>query len=527
MTSVIINLTRKRIVRIICVFALAVVFLSAGLGTAYAYFDRGPVGLSVSQGAVSMTSGEGYMVSVSVSPAADEQLPGCGMAECPQTCGDLGCLDARGQCTCAGTTYSTYYPTVSASSSNSSVAAVSYANGALSITGISPGSATITIYASLRQFTDSQAYVQVTVNAPPQPVNPNPPPSNNNNNSTDGNNNSETTTVVNNGTPNNGITSVGGNNSAVANNDSGKTPVQGSSSNSNDGITQLGDGVSRIVAHDGVAYTTADLSRNINIAELLSNARGMNETVTFQQKDSSGNVQYSLSFFGGDINENVNVDLRARITDELPEGINTSSDSMTLKFDTHHDLPGTAEVYVAVGNRLIGTPSAASTGEDTQTPVVGAGLFAPIKAYAASAGNTPIDVYQVDPGTGEPVLIATEGRVTNGYMVFDINNTNDVILVVSGGLSSAAGGVIGGVTDMQILIGVIIIVVIVVVVIIAVQANKKKRRRSRDSSDNQSLFDDDDRNNGRDDNSIVDNSDSDAGDSPDSDDNEKVEAVND
>ena len=59
-----------------------------------------------------MTAGSSTTVSVSLSPASDQQTEGCGMAECPQICGEKECLDANGQCTCNGTEYKTYTTSV-------------------------------------------------------------------------------------------------------------------------------------------------------------------------------------------------------------------------------------------------------------------------------------------------------------------------------------------------------------------------------------------------------------------------------
>ena len=99
-----------------------------------AYFNRGSVSLSLGQKSVSLAAGSSASVSAAVDPIKQDQLPGCGMAECPQTCGD-GCLNESGECMCAGTEYKTYYADVSAASSDASVASASWENGTLTITG--------------------------------------------------------------------------------------------------------------------------------------------------------------------------------------------------------------------------------------------------------------------------------------------------------------------------------------------------------------------------------------------------------
>ena len=88
----------------------------------FAYFQRGSVGVYAGQSSVSVSQGGSAAVSLSFSPASSSQLPGCGMAECPQICGEKDCLDANGECKCAGTTYMTYYASANAYSSNTSVA---------------------------------------------------------------------------------------------------------------------------------------------------------------------------------------------------------------------------------------------------------------------------------------------------------------------------------------------------------------------------------------------------------------------
>ena len=139
---------------------------------AYAYFDQGPVGVSLGTYDVTLEAGQSAGVTVSFSPASSDQLPGCGMAECPQACDGLenpqtgvvgGCLNADGWCTCAGTMYSTVQTSVSVSSSNPSVARASWAGGVLSISGYRAGTVTLSISASLAKHESAQAHVSVEV----------------------------------------------------------------------------------------------------------------------------------------------------------------------------------------------------------------------------------------------------------------------------------------------------------------------------------------------------------------------------
>jgi hypothetical protein len=94
-----------------------------------AYFDRGPVTVDVGQSSVTVKEGESMTVSVKVTPDSDSQLPGCGMAECPQTCGDKNCLNDEGECMCNGLEYKTYVADVKTATSDAGIATASYNSG--------------------------------------------------------------------------------------------------------------------------------------------------------------------------------------------------------------------------------------------------------------------------------------------------------------------------------------------------------------------------------------------------------------
>ena len=153
-----------------CVLVVVVAFGgAAGLAglpadEAWAYFDRGPVGISVGQYEVVLEEGQSAAIMCAVTPEFDDQLDGCGMAECPQTCGE-GCLDSHGQCTCMGLEYKRWYTNVNSMSTNPSVARADYGGGVLVVGGYGPGDATITLTASLKQFQDNSVSIHVVVNA--------------------------------------------------------------------------------------------------------------------------------------------------------------------------------------------------------------------------------------------------------------------------------------------------------------------------------------------------------------------------
>lgn len=157
--------TRKRtaLSRAFAVVALTCV-LTTGLmpAQAFAYFNRGAVEVSLGSQSVEVAAGQTMNVTVSTTPASDEQTEGCGMPKCPQGC-SASCTDENGQCGCAGKKYRTYYPSAVATSSDSSVAVATVSGNTLTVYGKKAGEATITVRASLRQFTDGQATVAVKV----------------------------------------------------------------------------------------------------------------------------------------------------------------------------------------------------------------------------------------------------------------------------------------------------------------------------------------------------------------------------
>ena len=147
-----------------CMALFVVCVLVTGIfpSQAFAYFNRGAVGVALGTQTVELAAGTTTSITVSISPASDEQTEGCGMPKCPQGC-SASCVDENGQCRCAGKEYSTYYPSAYAVSSNSAVAVATYESGTLTVYGKQAGEATITVRASLRQYTDGEATVSVKV----------------------------------------------------------------------------------------------------------------------------------------------------------------------------------------------------------------------------------------------------------------------------------------------------------------------------------------------------------------------------
>ena len=136
---------------------------------AQAAVNFGTVSVSL-PGSTSVTSGQSVTVGCTVSPYMHEQTANCTTDYCPTGCefASGGCLNADGQCICFGGTYYPYYSTASVSSSNPSVARAVYSNGALTVTGYSPGTAVISVYGSLRLWTTGVGSMTVNVSAPVQ-----------------------------------------------------------------------------------------------------------------------------------------------------------------------------------------------------------------------------------------------------------------------------------------------------------------------------------------------------------------------
>lgn len=129
---------------------------------AFAYFNRGSVQVALGVQQVEVQAGATSSVTLSITPASDDQTEGCGMPKCPQGCSE-SCVDENGQCRCAGKDYETYYPSAVATSSNASVAVATCDGTSVTVYGKQEGEATITVRASLRQFTDAEATLVVKV----------------------------------------------------------------------------------------------------------------------------------------------------------------------------------------------------------------------------------------------------------------------------------------------------------------------------------------------------------------------------
>ena len=131
----------------------------------FAFIERGDVKID---GESSYTLEVGETAELSITPYAEEHLPGCGMSDCPSSCGEKGCITigptGQQECTCVGTEYKLYEATVNADSSYDSVATAEYDKaGHVVITAKGAGTAEVNITAEFREYNSAEKTVKVTV----------------------------------------------------------------------------------------------------------------------------------------------------------------------------------------------------------------------------------------------------------------------------------------------------------------------------------------------------------------------------
>lgn len=150
----------------LCCAVSAAMALSVTAVSSFAYIDRGDVEIG---GSDSYTLKVGETAELSVTPYEEDHYPGCGMAECPEICGEKNCIvevNGHTECVCNGTDLVTYNAEVTAESSDSEVADVSYdGSGSVVITAKAAGEAEISVTAKFREYNDASKTVSVTVQA--------------------------------------------------------------------------------------------------------------------------------------------------------------------------------------------------------------------------------------------------------------------------------------------------------------------------------------------------------------------------
>lgn len=323
---------RAPVALLACALALALAACLVPTTKAAAYFSFGTVGVSLGSSYASLQVGSSTSVSVSISPSSSDQTLGCGMAKCPQVCdteeslaAGYSCFDANGQCTCSGRSYSTYYPDAYASSSNAGVATAYLSGSTLVVTANGPGSATITVGASLRQYADGAASLQVDVSSP--------------------------------------VSSGGSSSGDVGSPAPAPAPSVPSATPSATGVPQAAEAVEsksdelNETVLDTVAGKVILVERNghEDAPAQLAKIVGTSDQVVFWQGASSEHPDYSWTFVGADLAENAasmpfdpTLSISKLGTGNVSNIMKQAKDGLVLDFAHEGPLPGTASLYVNV-----------------------------------------------------------------------------------------------------------------------------------------------------------------------------------
>jgi hypothetical protein len=423
------------VLAVLCLFALTVPH------GAYAYYDRGPVGMAVGSSQISVQAGSQVSVSVTLSPASDAQTQGCGMAECPQTC-PPECTDANGQCICAGSAYTTYYPSVAATSSNGGVATASYSGGAVQIYGVSAGSATITLTASLRQFSSTSTSIAVSV--------------------------SEAPSNTSNGSSNNSNTSNGGtiNNTDGQNSGGGVTasPTELAQAAAGSG-SQGAQSEDTIVEMHGTSARIAQVGSGADTIAKLKEVAGTDGQITFWHGGSLERPDYSWTFYGRDLSSasldafdelDLSLTISQSGTGLVSTLLNKVDKTLVLDFAFDGTLPAPATLYIAA-------PSAITTSD-------------------------ALSLYLYDDQTGGFRHVLDGLGVESGYIAFETDHCSvwaisaENIAAIpalqtptsaDGGQGSSVGDLPVGLPVIFVILGVLLVVFIATLVLIRARQRRK------------------------------------------------------
>lgn len=298
---------------------------------ALAYFNFGAVGVYPGSSYLTVQAGSSVSTSVSITPASSWQTQGCGMAECPQVCGDQ-CFDSSGQCICVGSEKTQYFAQAYASSSNAGVASATLSGGTLTVTGHSAGTATISISASLRQYTDGYATVTVEVS--------DPAPSAPSTDSSSGGSSASTPSA-----PSASSTSSPSVNIPTS-------VSQAAASNKGESGDKKDAGEAEVVETDGGTVHSAEIGSDTDVASILSKVAETDGQAIFWSGESSERPHYSWTFKGEDLSTDAVFDFDPAVsvsklgTGAISDLMKQSKGGMVLEFSHEGDLPAPATFYV-------------------------------------------------------------------------------------------------------------------------------------------------------------------------------------
>ncbi len=385
---------KKTLITAVLTFCAVLELVGFGLKTeSLAYYDWGPVSVTLGETTVSMKKNETVTISAQVSPASDDQLPGCGMAQCPQQCGP-DCVNEHGDCQCAGTTYQTYYASVKISSSDTTIANASYKAGVVRITGIAPGEAVIRVTGSLRQYSDTTKEIKVTVTdtsssavaATPASTQSTVAPVQN----------SDKTSSPTTGTPSVQTPTASSPTEELP------SPTNGESGASADSTQNT------CVPEDGTVglqmgkYVQIELTDNETVyREAFAEIQGQDINKTFKKTDNSGNVLYSWTFNGLNITTPAAIDLTilntAAAEGKIEKLVKQNKYAKIFSFAYSGVLPGKAEIYIRVSD----------TYQNGQL----------------------LSLFRYNPETKLLEPVADKIKVENGCAVFTLDHCSDYVLV--------------------------------------------------------------------------------------------------
>lgn len=415
-----INIMRKRAVRGVLSVLLGLAVLAPVQSfRAMAYYNLGTVDLTLGSTSVTLAPGESVTVSATATPPSSDQTPSCGDARCPQTC-PAGCADKNGQCMCAGAGYSTYYASVSATTGSSQIASANYSNGTVTIRGLSVGTTTISVAASLREWTSSPTKtIQVTV------AKKSTPNTGGAGDSAAGGGSGGT------GTSATGVSSAaggaGGSSTAASAKGGSSSGAQSASAAGSSASSAAASSAASAASSGAAASSTAssDASAssdsafaagmdgqlgksdivqlpadNVSGKEELSKIEGQADAyATFQKKDEVGNVLYSWLFNGKDVTAPADFDMGVTFSggdNSSVKALANGASLVYLNFAHHGALPGKATVSVRVSD----------TFKDGQT----------------------LYFYYYDPEKKSAELMAQGVKVVNGYADLTITHCSSYFL---------------------------------------------------------------------------------------------------